>query len=427
MNRDNSAPRGCASLPLRSTETHLAGRPLQGVRVVEMGSVVLAPYAAQLLADMGAEVIKIEPPKGDITRNQGYARHPGMAALYLSCNRGKRSLVLDAKQPAGLEALRRVVASADVFLHNMRADSAERLGVDYAQVNALNPRLVYCCTYGFGASGRYRARPAYDDIIQAISGAAGLAQMISSTPGYMPTIVADKTTALFVVIGIQSALLRRATTGVGEQIEVAMFETMAHYLSVEHLAGHAFDPPMGPVGYRRMVSHHRKPHRTSDGFIAVMPHSERDWRVFFDACGIPEFMDDPRFIGNANRAAHINELYAKLADLMPSRSTAEWARFLDDHDIPNAVINTLDGLKSDPHMQDVGFWHAIEHPSEGQLVAPSFPVRYGGPGGDARPALVAPRFGQHSREVLAELGYDAPQIDDLVVSGVVLTNWPATR
>lgn len=409
------------------TEPHLAGRPLQGVRVVEMGSVVLAPYAAQLLADMGADVIKIEPPKGDITRNQGFARTPGMAALYLSCNRGKRSLVLDAKTPEGLESLHRVVAGADVFLHNMRADSAQRLGMDYEQLAALNSRLIYCCTYGFGARGRYRARPAYDDIIQAISGAAGLTQMVSGTPGYMPTIVADKTTALFVVIGIQSALLRRAATGQGEQIEVAMFETMAHYLSVEHLAGHAFEPPMGPVGYRRMVSHHRKPHRTSDGFIAVMPHSERDWRVFFEACAIPEFMDDPRFIGNANRAAHINELYAKLAELMPTRTTVEWARFLDEHDIPNAVINKLDDLRHNEHMKDVGFWHEFDHPSEGRLVAPSFPVRYGGPDGDSKPALVAPRFGQHSVEVLKEAGYDDAQIDAMVQQGVVLTAWPTAR
>ena len=408
-------------------EAHLAERPLQGVRVVEMGSVVLAPYAAQLLADMGADVIKIEPPKGDITRNQGPARHPGMAALYLSCNRGKRSLVLDAKHPQGLECLRRVVAGADVFLHNMRADSAQRLGIAHDQLNALNPRLIYCCTYGFGARGRYRARPAYDDIIQAISGAAGLAEMISGVPGYMPTIVADKTTALFVVIGIQSALLRRAQTGQGGQIEVAMFETMAHYLSVEHLAGHAFVPPMGPVGYRRMVSPQRKPHRTSDGYIAVMPHNERDWRVFFEACGLGSFMDDPRFIGNANRAAHINELYAKLAELMPTRSTAEWARFLDEHDIPNAVIHKLDQLRSDPHMDEVGFWHEFEHPSEGRLVAPSFPVRYGGPGGDATPALLAPRFGQHSEEILREAGYAAAEIAAMVQAGAVLTHWPEGR
>ncbi len=406
------------------TEAHLADRPLAGVRVVEMGSVVLAPYAAQLLADMGADVIKVEPPKGDITRNQGYCRNPGMAALFLSCNRGKRSLVVDAKQPAGIEAIRRVITSADVFLHNMRAESAERLGIGYEELSAANRRLIYCSTYGFGARGRYKARPAYDDIIQAISGAAGLAEMISSSPAYMPTIVADKTTALFVVMAIQSALLRRKDTGEGQQVEVAMFETMVHYLSVEHQAGHAFDPPLGPVGYRRMVSHHRRPHRTRDGFIAVMPHSERDWRVFFEACGLTEMMNDPRYIGNANRAAHINELYAKLAELMPSRTTAEWATFLDEHDIPNAVINKLDDLRADPHMQDVGFWHEFDHPTEGRLVAPSFPVRYGGPDGDSTPALIAPTFGQHSKEILAGVGYPASQIEAMIDAGTILTAWP---
>ncbi|QJW85181.1 hypothetical protein HK414_22305 [Ramlibacter terrae] len=173
-----------------------------------------------------------------------------------------------------------------------------------------------------------------------------------------------------------------------------------------------------------MVSPHRKPHRTADGFIAVMPHNERDWRVFFDGCGMPAFMDDPRFIGNANRARHINELYAKLAELMPQRTTDEWVAFLDAHDIPNAVINTLDGLRTDPHMDDVDFWHEFDHPTEGRLVAPSFPVRYGGPEGSARPALLAPGFGEHSVEVLREAGIDAARIDAMVDRGVVLTRWP---
>ena len=400
-------------------------KPLAGVRVVEMGSVVLAPYAAQLLADLGADVIKVEPPGGDITRNQGFSRHPGMAALYLCCNRGKRSLVLDAKDPRGLAALHRVIGTADVFLHNLRADAATRLGIGWEPLAAANPRLVYCCTYGFGAAGRYRARPAYDDIIQAASGAAGLHQAISGAPGYMPTIVADKTTALFVVIGIQGALLRRARTGLGERIEVAMFETMVHFLSVEHLAGLAFEPPMGGSGYRRMISEHRRPHRTADGYIAVMPHNERDWRVFFAACGMPGFMEDPRFVGNANRALHINLLYAKLAELMPSRTTAQWCAFLDEHGIPNSVVARLDELRHDPHLDDVGFWHDVEHPSEGPLVAPAFPVRYGGPDGDATPALVAPRFGEHSLEVLREVGLDEAEVRAMVDAGTVRTRWPA--
>ncbi len=391
-------------------------KPLQGVRVVEMGSVVLAPYAAQILAELGADVVKVEPPKGDITRNQGFSRHPGMAALYLSCNRGKRSLVLDAKKPEGLQALERLLAGADVFLHNMRAATADRLGVGFEGLQVLNPRLVYCATYGYGAAGPHRDRPAYDDIIQAASGAAGLQQAISGTPAYMPTIVADKTTALFVVIGIQGALLRRAASGQGQRLEVPMFETMVHYLSVEHQAGLCFEPPLGPPGYQRMVSEFRRPHRTQDGFIAVMPHNERDWRVFFEACGEPGVMDDPRFLDTASRAKHINLLYERLSALMRTRTTAEWIAFLDRHAIPNSAINNLNTLREDEHLREVGFWRTFEHPSEGRLTAPSFPVNFHDEA-SAHDLRHAPRLGEHTAQILGEIGYDDAQVAQLTAQG----------
>lgn len=394
-------------------------KPLKGVRVVEMGTVVLAPYAAQILAELGADVIKVEPPTGDITRNQGYSRNPGMAALFLSCNRGKRSVVIDAKAPGGLQALERLLSTADVFLHNLRASTASRLGIGFERLAPLNPRLVYCATYGYGASGPHRDRPAYDDIIQAASGAAGLTQSITGTPGYMPTIVADKTTALFVVIGIQGALMRRKATGVGERIEVPMFESMVHYLSVEHQAGLCFEPPMGPPGYRRMMSTFRRPHQTSDGFIAVMPHGERDWIVFFEACGLPEIMQDARFRDAASRARHINELYERLSELMKTRTTAEWVVFLERHAIPHSVVNDFQSLRHDDHLREVGFWQEFEHPSEGKLVAPAFPVHYQDhpDRGGLKPA---PRLGEHTAQMLGELGYSTGEVDHLIRSGATL-------
>lgn len=404
-------------------ERHAMNMPLKGVRVVEMGTVVLAPYAAQILAELGADVIKVESPKGDITRNQGYSRHPGMAALFLSCNRGKRSVVIDAKTPEGLEALRRLIGTADVFLHNLRASTASRLGIGFEVLSTLNPRLIYCATYGYGAAGPHKDRPAYDDIIQAASGAAGLAQTISGSPAYMPTIVADKTTALFVVIGIQGALVRRSTTGVGERIEVPMFETMVHYLSIEHQAGLCFEPPLGPPGYRRMMSPFRRPHRTADGFIAVMPHGERDWVVFFEACGLPEIMQDDRFRDTASRARHINELYERLSELMQTRTTAEWLDFLEEHGIPHSAINDLQTLRDDEHLRDVGFWEEIEHPTEGKLVAPSFPVHYQDHPNRSmlRPA---PRLSEHAEQILHEIGYDAEAVERLFATGASIKSDP---
>ena len=222
------------------------------------------------------------------------------------------------------------------------------------------------------------------------------------------------------VIGIQGALMRRAATGHGERVEVAMFETMVHYLSVEHLAGLCFDPPLGPPGYRRMVSAFRRPHRTSDGFIAVMPHNERDWRVFFEACGEPELMNDPRFLDTASRARHINQLYERLSELMLTKTTAHWAAFLDQHGIPNSVINDLSMLREDAHLREVGFWQNIEHPSEGALIAPAFPVHYQDEPAPRAPLHPAPRLGEHTRPLLVDLGYSADEIDALVEQGVVL-------
>ena len=223
-------------------------KPLSGMRVVEMGTVVLAPYAAQLLAELGAEVVKIERLAGDSTRNHGLKQHSGMGSLFLNCNRGKKSVAIDVKHPEGHAALIRLVDGADVFLHNMRADTAARLGVGYDRFSQRNPRLVYCATYGYGANGRAARRPAYDDIIQAVSGVAALRQQVDGIPAYSPTIIADKTTALFVVIGVLGAVAERHVSGKGKQIEVAMMETMAHFLSIEHLGGLTWSPPIGPSG-----------------------------------------------------------------------------------------------------------------------------------------------------------------------------------
>lgn len=397
-------------------------KPLAGMRVVEMGNVVLAPYAGCVLADLGAEVVKIESAGGDSTRSLGHAEHPGMAALFLNCNRGKESVVMDLTKPAALAAFDKLIAGADIFLHNMRADSAERLGVGYARLSKINPRLVYCATYGYGAAGRGARRPAYDDIIQAGCGLAEIKTRVDGQPGYAPTIVADKTTALFAVIGILGALRERDRTGEGRQIEVPMFETMIGYLSVEHLNGLTWQEPRAPSGYTRLLGPYRRPHMTKDGWLAVMPHSESQWKKFFTTVGRPDVLTDPRFATQALRTRNIQELYEVVGEVLPTRTTAEWTELFVANDVPFGPVHKLEDLIVDEHLADVGFWHEVEHPDEGRLRVPSFPVRDGGPGGDATPAMTgAPRLGEHTASVLQRLGYGPADVAAMVAEGAVKT------
>lgn len=392
-------------------------KPLANLRVIEMGSVVLAPYAGQLLAELGATVIKVEPLKGDSTRNLGHAEHAGMASLFLNCNRGKQSIALDVRKPEGLAALQGLVACADVFLHNMRLDSAERLGIGYAALAALNPALIYCATYGYGAAGRDANRPAYDDIIQAGCGIAALKGAIDGVPAYAPTIIADKTTALFVVIGIMGAVMQRSLTGEGRQLEVPMLETMTHFMSIEHLNGLTWQQPVAPSGYVRLLNSYRRPHKTKDGYLAVMPHSENQWRKFFTVVGREDVLVDPRFANAASRSRNIEALYVAVSETLPTRTSAEWSALFTEHDVPYGPVNTLEDLIEDEHLNDVGFWHMMQHPTEGSLRVPSFPIRDGGPGGDATPVAGAPTLGQHTRDLLHGLGYSDTAIEALLESG----------
>lgn len=398
-------------------------KPLAGVSVVEVGAVVLAPYAASVLADMGATVIKVETPQGDSTRSLGHAEHPGMAAVFLNCNRGKKSIALDLRRPEALEALRKIVAKSDVFLHNMRADSAERLGIGYEALRAVNPTLVYCASYGYGAAGRGAKRPAYDDIIQAGCGLAAMKGRIDGQPAYAPTILADKTTALFAVIGIMGALMERTRTGQGRQLEVPMLETMTHFMSVEHLNGLTWQEPKAASGYLRLLNAERRPHKTLDGYLAVMPHSESQWRKFFTAVGRTDVLTDPRFATAADRSRNIAAMYMIVSEVLPTRTSAQWTELFTEHDVPFGPVNTLEDLAQDGHLADVGFWHEVDHPTEGPLRVPSFPVRDGGPLGDATPAGIAPTLGEHTAELLRSVGYGEDDINALVRSGAAKIAW----
>ncbi len=390
-------------------------RPLEGTRVLEIASMIFGPIAGQYLGDMGAEVIKLEPPEGDLTRSIGPRRSPLMGAFFLTSNRSKRSIVVDLKTPEGQEILMRLVGKTDVLLHSLRTPAANRLGLDYASLSKTNPALVYCHVTGYGDHGLYAGRPAYDDIIQAASGLADLQTVLAGQPRFMPTIVADKISGVHAAYAIVLALMHRLRTGVGQQVDVAMFETMAAFNMMEHQWGHVFEPPLGTMGYPPVSTASRRPYQTKDGFLALLPYSDANWRRFFELAGEPQIMDDPRFATFAARQTHFREVWDEIERQVARKSNAEWLALLSPDDIPFSVVNRLEDLPNDPHLQSVNFWTIAEHPTEGTLRMPANPVRM-----SASPPEVTrlpPTLGQHSAEILRECGYNETHIASLMNTG----------
>ena len=395
---------------------------LDGIRVVELTTVILGPWATQMLGDMGADVIKVETPGGDIMRQTGPRRHEGMAALFLTTNRNKRSIVLDLTREAGREALFRIVGTADVFLHNFRPRIAAKLGLDYAHFVDRFPRLVYCATYGFRRDGPMADRPAYDDIIQAASGVADLQSVTAGQPRYVPTIMADKTTAYNVVTAILAGLVHRANGGAGQAIEVPMFECMVDYLMVEHLYGATFEPPIEPMGYLRILNTERRPYPTRDGFLAVIPYTDENWRALFTIAGRPELIADPRFATLASRVANTNALYATLAEIIATRTTAEWQSLLEEANVPVMPVRTKEALLEDEQLAASGFWRMHDHPTEGRLRMTDPPIRFSASPSSIR--RMPPHLGEQSAEVLAEAGYSQQEIEALFTEGASQANAP---
>ena len=385
--------------------------PLAGVRVVDLTTVVLGPYATQMLGDLGADVVKVESPDGDVTRQAGPRRHPGMTAIFLGSNRNKRSIVLDLKTAAGREACLRLIDTADVFVHNIRPHKLAALGLGPEALLARHPRLVFAAIHGFREDGPYGGRPAYDDLIQGLCGIAGLMATMTGEPRYAPTVLADKTCALMTAQAILAALFHRERTGRGQTVEIPMFETMVSYLMVEHLYGASFAPPEGPMGYARVLAPWRRPYRTADGHVAMIAYTDGQWQRFWEAAGRPEMMADPRFDGLAARTAHIDEVYRLAGEVLAGRTTAQWLALFDQLDIPAGPINGLQDLRDDPHLNATGFFYRATHPSEGDIVMAGPPLRFS----DSPAAItrLPPRLGEHGREILEEIGLSAPEIDAL--------------
>jgi crotonobetainyl-CoA:carnitine CoA-transferase CaiB-like acyl-CoA transferase len=402
---------------MAETKTKASG-PLSGVRVIDLTTVVLGPYATQMLGDYGADVIKIEPPEGDVTRYTGQRRSADMASLFMGVNRNKRSIVLDLKQASARDVLLRLVDTADVFVHNIRPQKLEKLGLGPDALLARQPRLIYAGLHGWREDGPYGGRPAYDDIIQGMCGVASLMETMTDQPRYAPIIFADKTCGLMSTQAILAALYSREKTGRGQFVEIPMFETMVGYIMVEHLHGRTFVPADGDLGYSRVLAPWRRPYRTSDGWVCMLAYTDAQWRRFWAEVGRPETMADARFASMAARSRNIDEVYRMAADELARRPTAAWIEVLDKLEIPSGPVNTLEQVMDDPHLDAIGFFRHMRHPSEGEIVLPDVPVRFA-----ETPAAIGrlqPRLGEHSREILHEIGMSTGEIEALAASGGVL-------
>lgn len=388
--------------------------PLSGIRVIDVSSTLMAPYCTLVLAQWGAEVIKIEPPGGDVVRYIGDTRGNGMGPVFLNANRGKRSVSLDLKKDGAAKVLARLLGSADILVHNLRPAAARRLGLTAEEALQANPSLVHCAFRGFAAGGRYADNPAYDDVIQAVSGMAAV-QGGKGSAEYVRNAAADKTVGLMGAAAVLAALRSRDRSGQGQVVEVPMLETMASFMLLEQQGGHVFDPPSGPTGYARTESPHRRPCRTKDGHLAVMIYTDAQWHAFFEAIGRPELADEPRYRTIRERTLHIDELYALVNAELATRTTAEWQAELDDRQIPAAKVNTLDDLFEDPHLTDTGFFEQVEHPTEGTLRLSRPPVALG----PDRQLLPAPLLGADTVAVLREAGVGSGELAALADTGVL--------
>jgi crotonobetainyl-CoA:carnitine CoA-transferase CaiB-like acyl-CoA transferase len=378
--------------------------PLAGLRVIDLTSMVMGPYCTQIMADMGADVIKIEPPEGDNTRYISVGPVPGMSGVFVNVNRGKRSVVLDLRSDAGVTALRRLIEPADVFIHSMRSKAIAKLGFSYADVAALNPAIVYTNCYGYGRRGPDRDLTAYDDTIQAECGLPAVQQMLTGEANFVGTIMADKVTGLTALYATMMALFHRQRTGEGQEVEVSMFETMASFMLVEHANGAMFSPPLGPAIYPRTVAPNRRPYRTSDGYIAALIYNDKQWTAFVEAVR-PVWASDPVFATLELRARRIDTVYARIAETMKERTTQEWLTLFRGLDIPAAPLRTPDELFDNPHLNAVGLFETVDTP-QGPVRFPGVPTWFSRTPG--RVAGPAPELGANTREVLEELGAMKP-------------------
>ncbi|MDA1099322.1 MAG: CoA transferase [Proteobacteria bacterium] len=392
--------------------------PLDGVRILDVTTVGYGPYACQILGDYGAEVIKVESREGDITRGISPFRNAGMGHFFLMANRNKRSIVLDLKTAPGREIFLKLVETMDAVICSIRPAAMDRLGLGYDDCRAVNPKIVYVALVGFGQSGPYAKRPAYDDVIQGMSGMAHMQGGRVGPPKFVNASICDKICSQVAAHSTLAALFSRDRTGRGQLVEVPMFEAMVGFNLVEHHSGQTFEPPLGPAGYERAMVEYRRPYATADGYVCALPYNTKQWRAFFSFMKRDDMMDDPRVVDPKARSEKIGELYELVAQLVKDWKTADLLAALKEADIPHGEAARFDELADDPHMQAVGFFETFEHPSEGCIKLTSPPMKFSETPPDIRrlPAML----GEHSVEILREAGYSEAQISQLLAEDISL-------
>jgi crotonobetainyl-CoA:carnitine CoA-transferase CaiB-like acyl-CoA transferase len=394
--------------------------PLDGVRILDLTTVVMGPYATQILADFGADVVKVEPPEGDIMRHNAPMRSKGMGHIFMNANRNKRSVVLDLKQDAGRAACLAIARDADVLVYNIRPQAMARLKLSYDDLRAVNARLIYVGAFGYSQRGPYAAKAAYDDLIQGAVGVPWLFhQGGAEQPRYVPVTLADRSVGLHVANAVCAALYRRERSGVGQRVDVPMFESLLQTVLGEHMGGFTYVAGAGEApgepGYARMFAKERRPYETKDGHVCVLVYNQKQWRAFFDLIGRPELIEDPRYATQEARSRDFEGANALVASEMRKRSTAEWIAALEAADIPVQRMNSLADIAADPHLAAIGYFSQVEHPSEGRIRAMAVPSEWS----ESAPLYRrhAPRLGEHTREVLREAGLALAEIELMIKSG----------
>tara|TARA_B100000530_G_scaffold215931_1_gene138564 strand:- start:158 stop:1363 length:1206 start_codon:yes stop_codon:yes gene_type:complete len=391
--------------------------PLEGIKIIDASSVLMVPYCTKLLADMGAEIIKIEAIDGDITRHIGPSVNKGMGAVFLNINRNKKSVCIDLKSSEGRLIIYKLIKVSDVFVSNIRKDSLTKIGLTHSHFKKINPKIITANAVGFSSKGSYSGLPAFDDTIQAISGMAAYQEVYSNQPSYTSGATADKVTGLMLGMSIISALFQREKKGVGTQLEVPMMETMVDFTLVEHLYGYNFIPPKAPPIYPRQSSPNRKPYKTLDGYIAVMPYSDEQWLRFFKLIKKESIFESPKYSSAKSRNENVDQLYFIMSKELEKEKTEYWIKNLKQNDIPAMKVNFPEDIFEDQHLKETNFFKKSKHPTEGDLLYPSFPVEFD----EERnfDTLHAPTLGENTKEILLDLGFSEFEIDTLVTKGII--------